>query len=292
MATKNKILFETKNLILIVFGCLVYALAYVLFLIPHQIVPGGISGVSLVINYFFHTPIGVVIVILNIPIFLVGAKVIGQLFMVKSIIGVLLSSFFIDFFTYAVPLSSITSNKILACLYGGITLGIGLGLIFRGGASTGGTDIIGQVINRYSNFSTGNSILIVDFCIISLSGIAFRNFELALYGYLTLFFSTKIIDLVLEGMSYTRAAFIVSDKTEEIAQAILTQIRRGVTKLHGVGAYSNTPRDVLYVVLAKRQVPELVNITKNIDPNAFVVITDVYEVLGKGFESRTTKLHI
>jgi uncharacterized membrane-anchored protein YitT (DUF2179 family) len=257
----------------------------------------------MIINHYFSTPVGLIIMLLNIPIFLLGARVIGKNFMIKSLLGVILSSVAIDFFTYFVKLSSITSNKILACLYGGIMLGVGLGVIFRGGASTGGTDIIGQVINRYSNFTTGNAILFVDFLIVSAAGLIFHNLESALYGYLTLFFSTKVIDLVLEGISYTRAAFIVSDKTDEITQVILTKLHRGVTKLHGMGGYTNIPRDVLYVVLAKRQVPELVNHTKSIDPHAFVVITDVYEVLGKGFEPRfpkgkwnqsllTTDLHI
>lgn len=290
MTTTRNIIRQFNSVILILLGSAIYALAYDLFLIPHQIVPGGISGLSMIINRYLHTPIGLVIIILNIPIFLLGAKIIGKIYTVKSVVAVLISSALIDFFNYLVPLKSVTDNKILAALYGGIMLGIGLGIIFRGQASTGGTDIIGQIINRYSNFSTGNSILIVDFIIISASGIAFGNFEAALYGYLTLFFSTKIIDLVLEGISYTRAAFIISEKNQQISDMILTKLNRGVTQLQGIGGYSQLPKDVLYVVISKRQVNELVYRIKEIDPHAFVVITDVYEVLGKGFHPRTPPL--
>lgn len=290
MTTTRTIIRQFNSVILILLGSAIYALAYDLFLIPHQIVPGGISGLSMIINRYLHTPIGLVIIILNIPIFLLGAKIIGKIYTVKSVVAVIISSALIDFFNYLVPLKSVTDNKILAALYGGIMLGIGLGIIFRGQASTGGTDIIGQIINRYSNFSTGNSILIVDFIIISASGIAFGNFEAALYGYLTLFFSTKIIDLVLEGISYTRAAFIISEKNQQISDMILTKLNRGVTQLQGIGGYSQLPKDVLYVVISKRQVNELVYRIKEIDPHAFVVITDVYEVLGKGFHPRTPPL--
>lgn len=290
MTRKRIVLNQIKSLILILFGSCVYALAYNMFLIPHHIVPGGVTGIAMIFYRYLHTPIGTVTIILNIPIFLLGAKFIGKSYTIKSIAAVIVSSLLIDFFTYVISLPQVTDNKILAALYGGIMLGIGLGVIFRGQASTGGTDIIGQVINRYSNFSTGNSIMIVDFLIISVSGFAFNNFELALYGYLTLFFSTKIIDLVLEGISYTRAAFIISEYNKTISDTILKKLDRGVTQLQGLGGFSNQPKNVLYVVIAKRQVQELVSIIKEIDPNAFVVITDVYEVLGKGFHTRVPNL--
>lgn len=290
MIKKQKFLSQIKSLVFILLGSSVYALAYNLFLIPHHIVPGGITGISMILNRCLNTPVGMMTVLFNIPIFFLGAKVIGRMYTIKSIVAVIVSSLLIDFFTYILTLQSVTDNKILAALYGGIMLGIGLGIIFRGQASTGGTDIIGQIINRYSNFSTGNSILIVDFIIISGAGLVFQNFELALYGYLTLFFSTKIIDLVLEGISYTRAAFVISEHNQIISNIILERLDRGVTKLQGIGGFSNKPKDVLYVVITKRQVAELVSLIKEIDPNAFVVITDVYEVLGKGFHTRIPSL--
>jgi uncharacterized membrane-anchored protein YitT (DUF2179 family) len=160
-------------------------------------------------------------------------------------------------------------------MYGGIMLGVGLGIIFRGQASTGGSDIIGQIVHRYSNFTTGAVIFAVDFVIISAAGIVFKNIELALYGYLTLYLSTKVIDIILEGVSYTRAAFIISDKPKIIRDMVLEKLERGVSHLRGHGGYSD-----------KEQVPELVSLVKEKDATAFVVITDVYEVLGKGFQQR------
>jgi uncharacterized membrane-anchored protein YitT (DUF2179 family) len=188
--------------------------------------------------------------------------------------------------TYGLHLPYATDNKILAALFGGILLGIGLGIIFRAQASTGGTDIIGQIVNRYSNFSTGTAILVTDFIIISAAGIIFKNIELALYGYMTLYLSSKVIDIVLEGFSYTRAAFIITDYPNPINEMVGEKLRRGVTKLQGYGGYTDQPKQVLFVVLAKRQIPELVSSAKEIDPGAFIVITDVYEVLGKGFGPR------
>jgi uncharacterized membrane-anchored protein YitT (DUF2179 family) len=234
----------------------------------------------------FSTPVGIVTMILNVPIFIWGMKVLGKTYIVKSIIAVIISSLLIDFFTYVLPLGPATANTLLSALYGGVLLGVGLGIIFRGQASTGGTDIIGQIINRFSNFSVGTAILVVDFIIVSIAGLTFRNFELALYGYLTLFLSIKVIDIVLEGISYTRAAFIITDRPKLINDAILSELQRGVTRLQSMGGYSNIPKETLFVVLSKRQVSELVNIVEKQDANAFIVITDVYEVLGRGFRSR------
>ena len=286
MTQKKFIVKQINSSILIIVGSVFTALSYVLFLIPQHIVPGGVTGIAMIGNRLLSFPVGIATIILNIPLFILATKVQGKMYTVKSIIAVIISSLMIDFATYALHLSKATNNKILAALYGGIMLGIGLGIIFRAQASTGGTDIIGQIINRYSNFSTGTAILGVDFIIISAAGIIFKNIELALYGYMTLYLSTKVIDIVLEGFSYTRAAFIITDKSQLINKTILEKLERGVTKLQGYGGYSNQIKEVLFVVLSKRQIPELVSLTKDIDPNAFIVITDVYEVLGRGFHPR------
>jgi len=274
------------SFLLIIFGSLVTALSYVLFLIPQKIVPGGVTGISMILNRLFLTPIGILTIVLNIPLFIWALKVLGKTYIIKSIIAVIISSLLIDFFTYAIHLPKATSNKMLAAMYGGIMLGIGLGIIFRGQASTGGTDIVGQIVNRYSNFSTGTVIFAIDFVIITAAGFIFKNIELALYGYFTLYLSTKVIDIILEGASYTRAAFIISDKSQQISEIILEKLERGVTHLRGFGGFSKKEKDILFVVLSKRQILELVSFVKEYDQNAFIVITDVYEVLGKGFARR------
>ncbi|MBN2537741.1 YitT family protein [candidate division WOR-3 bacterium] len=275
------------DVLLITSGSALMALAYTLFLIPHRIVPGGAGGVAMILNHFFRTPVGLVIVILNVPLFIIGIRVLGKSYGVKSVLGIIISSGLIDLFGYALPLGKATDNPILACVFGGLLLGGGLGLVFRGGGSTGGSDIIGQLISRRSNLSTGTAILLVDAVIISASGLAFGNFELALYGYLNLYLQTRAIDLVLEGLSYTRAMFIISDSAVGISRAITATMNRGATLLEAEGGHSGKPRQMVFSVMSKREVIRAREIARAIDPRAFIVITDVYEVLGEGFRART-----
>lgn len=285
-AMQRKFAENFLDVLLILIGSAIMGLSYNLFLIPHRIVPGGVGGLSIILNYLLKTPVGLVVVIFNIPLFILGIRTLGKIYGLKSLLGILLSAFFIDFFTYIVPIPSATTNQILAAVYGGILLGTGLGIVFRGKGSTGGTDIVGQVLNRYTNLSTGMGILITDFVIISLAGIVFGKLELALYGYLSLFLSSKVIDLISEGWSFTRAVFIISDKTTDISHRIFDSIGRGVTRFYAKGEYTETERDVLLCVVTKRQIPLIRSLVKEIDPNAFVIISDVYEVLGKGFRPR------
>jgi len=283
----SRIMRELGQGIYLVVGSAVMALAYSLFLIPHRIVPGGAGGVAMILNYFFATPVGLTILVINIPLLVLGTKTLGRTYGVKSILGVAVSSLLIDAFTYVFRLESATDNKILACVFGGIMLGAGLGLVFRAGGSTGGSDIVGQVLNRYTNYSTGTSILVVDFVVITAAGLCFGQFELALYGYLNLYLQTRAIDLVLEGLSYTRALFIVSNSADAVARAITTKMNRGATVMSATGAYSQEKKDMVFSVMAKREVSRAREIVREVDPRAFVTITDVYEVLGEGFKPRT-----
>lgn len=283
----TRILREAAQYLHIIIGSAVMALAYSLFLIPHHIVPGGAGGVAMILNYFFATPVGLVILVINLPLFVLGIRVIGRAYGVKSILGVAVSSLMIDGFTYVLHLGPATDNKILACIFGGILLGAGLGLVFRGGGSTGGSDIAGQVLHRYTSLSTGTAILVVDFIVITAAGLAFGQFELALYGYLNLYLQTRAIDLVLEGLSYTRALFIVTNSADQVARAITSAMNRGATVLNATGAYSRERKDMVFSVMAKREVSRAREIVRGIDPGAFVIITDVYEVLGEGFRPRT-----
>ncbi len=284
---KRHILRELGQNIYIVIGSAVMALAYNLFLIPHHIVPGGAGGVAMILNYFFSTPVGLTILVINIPLFLLGIKTLGRTYGVKSLVGIAVSSLLIDGFTYVFHIRSATDNPILACIFGGILLGAGLGLVFRGGGSTGGSDIVGQVLSRYTNLSTGTAILVVDFVVISAAGLCFGQFELALYGYLNLYLQTRAIDLVLEGLSYTRALFIISDSAQAVAEAITGKMNRGATVLNATGAYSQERKDMVFSVMAKREISRAREIVREADPQAFVIITDVYEVLGEGFKPRT-----
>jgi uncharacterized membrane-anchored protein YitT (DUF2179 family) len=272
---------------LIVAGSVVMALAYNLFLIPHRIVPGGVGGIAMILNHFFRLPVGGVIFILNAPLFWLGWRTLGRGYFVKSLAGVAVSSAVIDGATYVLHLRAATNQPILACIFGGILLGAGLGLVFRGGGSTGGSDIVGMVLASRSNLSTGTAILAVDAIIISAAGIAFNNFELALYGFVNLYLQSRAIDLVLEGLSFTRALFIISERAADIAAAITARMNRGATIMNATGAWTRSARNMVFVVMSKREVARAREVVADVDPNAFVVITDVYEVLGKGFKPRT-----
>ncbi|MEO0107897.1 MAG: YitT family protein [candidate division WOR-3 bacterium] len=285
-ATDKRVRQNLRDIVLVTLGAALCALSYVLFLIPHHIVPGGVTGIAMLLNYLLRTPVGLVTIVINIPLFIWGLREIGRPFVLKSFLGMLLSSFFIDVLTYVVRLHTVTESRILAAIYGGILLGSGLGLVFRGNGSTGGSDIIGQILSHRSNLSTGMAIMLVDFLVISFSAVTFSSIEAALYGYGTLFLSTRVLDFVIEGWSYARALFIITEKPEVIIGALTGDLGRGATRLSGKGGFTGLQRDVIYCVVAKREVSLIKRYIKSIDPGAFVVISDVYEVLGEGFRPR------
>jgi uncharacterized membrane-anchored protein YitT (DUF2179 family) len=274
------------KILYIIIGGIIFALGYAVFLIPHQIVPGGVSGIAMVLRFLYNTPVGIVAIILNIPLFIIALRVLGVSFGIKSVGAIIYTNLLIDFFVYSVKLQTPTDNTVLAALYGGILLGLGLGLIFRSDASTGGTDIAGQILSRYTNMSVGMWIMIVDFLVITAAGITTRSIELALLGYLALFLSSKVIDLLLEGIDYARAAFVISKKADKITDEIYNKMQRGVTILDGHSPYSKEERPVIMCVITKKQTPFFRSLVKRIDKDAFVILTDVFEVLGKGFRSR------
>ncbi len=275
----------TANGGLVLLGCTLSAMGYSLFLIPHHFVPGGISGVSIILNFFTRLPVGAMIAVLNVPIIILAFKSLGRTAAVKTLAGILLSSFLIDFFHEVVRLPSATQNPILASIYGGIVLGIGLGLVFRGKATTGGSDVVGLVLSRTTGVSVGFGIMITDFVIISASGLAFGNLEAPLYGYIVLFLSTKVIDLVLEGWNYSKLVIITSSQTEAISAFILKELARGGTAIKARSLYLNREGEVIMTVIHRKQLPELRQFIKDTDPKAFVIINDTYDVLGRGFRS-------
>lgn len=269
----------------ILVGCAVMGLAYALFLIPHHFVPGGVSGVAIIVNYFFKLPVGALIMVLNIPVFLLGLKTMGKKYVVNSLAGMIVSSVFIDLFHEVLRVPSATDNPVLASIYGGVMLGVGLGIVFRGRASTGGSDIIGLVLSKHTGLSLGYGIMITDFVIISASGFAMRSLEAPLYGYLVLFLSTKVIDLILEGWSYSKLVIITSQRTEEISDYILHGLDRSGTALRSRSLYLNREGELILTVIHRKQLADLRTSVKRIDPEAFVIISDTYDVLGRGFKS-------
>ena len=273
------------NGVLILIGSAIMGLAYALFLIPHHFVPGGVSGIAIIANYFAGLPVGALIIVLNVPVFLLGLKTMGRKYVVNSLAGMVVSSVFIDLFHTVLKLPAATDNAVLAAIYGGVMLGVGLGIVFRGRASTGGSDIIGMVLSKHTGMSLGFGIMIADFVIISASGPAFGSLEAPLYGYLVLFLSTKVIDMILEGWSYSKLVIITSSRTQEIADFILRGLDRSGTALRSRSLYLNREGEIILTVIHRKQLADLRNFIKKTDPEAFVVINDTYDVLGKGFKS-------
>ncbi len=272
--------------LLILIGSVLTALSYSLFLVPLKVVPGGVSGIAIVLHYLFNLPFGFMVVLLNIPLFIVGIKYLGKVFGWRTFWGTVMFSGFSWIADIILKSYIPTDNPMLATLYGGTLLGIGMGLIFRGQGSTGGSDIVARIINRFSNVSTGAAIFLIDVCVITIAGAMFKNMELMLYSYLSLFLSSKVIDMVLEGKSYVRAAYIFSTKYEEIANAIHQKMNRGTTLIDAKGGYTGQERNMLFCVFTIKELYTLKSIITEIDEDAFVVIMDVYDVTGKGFKRR------
>lgn len=263
------------------------SLSLVWFLSPNKIAAGGVSGLAIVLHHLFNMPIGATMLIFNVPLFLLGVKYLGKLFGIRTIIGMVLFSFFTDFFDKILKFSAVTDNPLLATLYGGLLMGIGLGIVFRARGSTGGSDIVAQIFSNKGIMSAGNTFILIDFFVIALAGISFQGIEYALWGFIALYVSSKIVDVVIAGLGYAKASYIISAKSKEIKDEILKKMDRGVTMLKGKGGYSEEDRDIILCILTKREVTRLRNLVKQIDPDAFVIIQDTYEVLGKGFRPRT-----
>ena len=260
-----------------------YALGFVWCYVPNGIAFGGITGVAQIINYLIPAfPIGVTVIVLNIPLFILGWKLIGGRLLVSSLYAMAVSSVFIDLLT---PLYDWRPMEpLLACIYGGVLLGLSLGLIIMQGATTGGTDLIARLLKlKLSWLPMGKLLMGTDLAVIVLVALAFRTLDTALYGLVALYISTLVMDGVLYGMDTAKVAYIISDKNQEISDAIVNGLDRGVTILHGQGAYTKADKDVLMCAFKQREIAAIRAAVKEIDPSAFLIVCDAHEVLGEGF---------
>ena len=260
-----------------------YALGFVWCYVPNGIAFGGITGVAQIINYLIPAfPIGVTVIVLNIPLFILGWKLIGGRLLVSSLYAMAVSSVLIDLLT---PLYDWRPMEpLLACIYGGVLLGLALGLIIMQGATTGGTDLIARLLKlKLSWLPMGRLLMGTDLAVIVLVALAFRTLDTALYGLVALYISTLVMDGVLYGMDTAKVAYIISDKNQEISDAIVNGLDRGVTILHGQGAYTKADKDVLMCAFKQREIAAIRSAVKEIDPSAFLIVCDAHEVLGEGF---------
>ncbi len=274
----------------ILLGSLVQAISMRLFLIPAQLVSGGVSGAAQIINFYTHWPIGLMVFIGNAPLFILGWRFLGgRRFALRTAAAIIFFSFFTDFLTLFLPAKGITQDLVLNSLYGGITLGVGLGLVYRGRGTSGGSDILARILNNRLSIPLSQSYMITDTLVVLAGGFAF-NWERALYGLIVIYVSGLVAEMVSEGSSIFRTAMIITSQPEEVSRRVLKEMVRGLTILPGTGAYTGAPRPVLYCVITRPEVNQLKELVREVDPQAFMVIGVAHEALGEGFKPLVDKL--
>ncbi len=274
-------LHHVMEYVLLLLGSLIIALSFNLFLNPHHIASGGVTGLSILVQAKLGIEPAITQWALNIPLFLAGVVLLGGKFGVKTAVGSIVLPLFV-FLTR--DTQTITDNVLLAAVYGGIGVGAGLGLVFRGRGSTGGLDLAAQILHKFTGIRLGLAIAMLDGAVILSAGLVFSP-EKALYALIGLFVTSRTIDAVQLGFAYSKAALIISNKPEEMSRAILFELDRGLTKLPGIGGYTGAQRTVLMVVVGQTEVTKLKALVKSIDPSAFLMITNTAEVYGEGFKN-------
>ena len=299
-----------RDYIFIFIGAFIMAAGVGIFLVDARVVPGGVSGLSMAFHYLSgeQIPVGLMMWVINIPLYIWGVRELGRQFGIRTLIGFTSNSFFIDLLRGSIPgfrfislhntpsMIALRENDFLLCvIVGGVLLGIGLGIIFKCKGSTAGSDVVAAVARKRWGIKPGITFMTLDFVVILIAAFILQIKELTLdrsvlaltlYAILNLFLSSRIIDIILDGFDYARSAFIISSKTNEIAEMITQDLSRGATAFEARGLYKNEPREVLYTVLSRKEVGLMLEDVKKIDPDAFVIVNNVHEVLGDGFRPR------
>ncbi len=278
---------KALNLILkylqIIIGSAIYAAGFQYIMFPNSVTTGGDGGIAMIINRFTAVPVGALIILINIPLFIISARKLGWRFMISTLVGMVASSVLIDFF--ALFPHVLTTEPLLICVYGGIMTGIGLGIVYRTGATTGGTDIIAKLIRVHRPYlNLGTIMLILDIIIIGIYALIFDSVQSALYALIAMFISSKSIDLVLYGADNAKLCFIITDKADDVKDYIFSTLDRGVTFLHGQGGFTGNAKKVILCAIYPRQIAVFRKAIKSIAPDAFIIITDAHEVFGDGFD--------
>ncbi len=267
--------------LMIVIGCVIGGIAYPLFLTPCGIAPGGLTGVGMIFHHLFGWPVGTVSLLLNVPLFILSYRQMGPVFAFRSLVAMTLFSLSIDI----LPVGPMTTDPLLATLFGGVLLGIGLGIIMRAGATTGGTDMLARLIHKKISFLSVGVLLFSMDCIVILAAAVFIGANEALYAIIDIYVSSRLIDVVLIGMTADKACFIISEAWEKVAQRILNDMGRGATLLKGRGAWSREDRPVIMSVVSRNELSTIKKIVQEEDESAFMFVTEAYEALGEGFSS-------
>jgi uncharacterized membrane-anchored protein YitT (DUF2179 family) len=276
---------------MILIGSFILATGFVFFITPYKIVPGGVYGISIILHYLFGTPVGMMALLFDIPLTIIGVRILGPRFGFKTVLGFSLTAIFNDtltFFWGSQPL--VEGDALLSSIFGGVLIGLGIGLMFRSKATSGGSDIVASILNKYTKIPLGQLLIMVDSFIVLLGLLAFGDWKIPLYSWIVIFITGKVIDIVMEGLSYDKSLFIISEKHEEIRDKIIHNLNRGGTLIEGKGMFNMADRKIIFTVVSRRELALLQEYIRSIDPQAFMTVLDAREILGEGFKSLKEKV--
>jgi uncharacterized membrane-anchored protein YitT (DUF2179 family) len=288
------------NYSLIITGTFVLAAGFVFFITPYRIVPGGVYGISIVIHYMTKGmfsfapdgfPVGLMGLIMNIPLTILGIKILGPRFGIKTVLGFVLTSAFMDGLTWwwgDMPL--VEDDALLSSIFGGVLVGFGLGLIFKSKASSGGSDIVAMIFAKYTRLPVGQLIIYVDSVIVLVGLVAFGDWRIPLYSWIVIFITGKVIDVVMQGINYDKTLFIISDKYDEIRDKIINDLDRGGTFISGKGMFNGDEKTIIFTVVNRRELAMIEEFIHKTDPRAFLTVMDANDIIGEGFRSIEEKV--
>ena len=270
-----------------IMGGICYAVSVNMFSTPNHISLGGLTGISTLINYLFGLPVGTMIFVMNIPLYLLSFKFLGARFLARTVVATASCSVFIDLLKNHIP--AYTNDPLLAAIFCGVTCGIALSLVFMRGATTGGTDIIAKLVHKFKpNFSLGKVLLLCDAIVVFISGLVYKNLESMLYASITIFVVSKTVDFIIYGSAGGKLLLIVTSQIDEMAKAITTGVERGATIIPAKGGYTGESKNMLLCAVRSHEIASINRIVKEVDPNAFTMITNASEIVGEGFQSDIT----
>lgn len=282
----RKILDFTKNFILIVLGAYLISLSINMFLLPHKMTTGGASGIATILYYLSNIPMGITILAINLPLFVIAIVKLGKKFVIKTIFSTVLLSVFLELFKYDQVIQTTQIDLLMSCIFGGIISGIGLSLTFKAGASSGGSDLLANIIYKLTKVQSLSKVLMgIEIVIISGVIICFKDINLGLYSIIALFISTKVIDVIFDGIYNTKVATIITKKGDQIVESILSELGRGATITNSIGAHSGEENTTITCVITRNQIASLKQIIRDNDNRAMMYITNANEAIGKGFKS-------
>ncbi|MBO5143722.1 MAG: YitT family protein [Clostridia bacterium] len=273
---------ELFNYILAIIGGILVGVGEAWVLIPLKLTTGGFNGIAMLIYYLLKLPVGFVSMLLNFPLFILSLNTLGRNYSIRTLVSMLVTSIMLEISNGWEPL---TNDLLLASIFGSLIIGIGIAVCLKGSSTTGGTDLLAKIIqSKKKHLNLGNIILIIDTIIIAIASFTFESIEIALYSGIAVFVMTKVIDFILDGGKYEKALFIITNKSNEISEYIMNEIKRGVTKIDAIGEYTGDRKEILLCIANKREVPKIKDEIKIIDNRSFTIITTVTEAIGEGFE--------